>query len=328
MLVGRRPPKRPGPTQRLSRQLPFESGLTPPVVKPLAPGDKDQALSLLLAQAVLEGRATRLPTLLADFGCGALAAGNLLGAYRGQQLVGAVFFQSRAGRVGIAGLPGTLGEEPPETAQLLLQAAVQRLAAEGARLRCLFVEDETQRERTLLRGTGFEPLAQFLSLAAPESQFPRVPPKCPLAFEPYTAQSHQRLVKVMEATCQQTLDCPALTALRSVEDTLADYRQLGQFDPGRWLIAQRAGEDVGCLLLADHPRNQDMELAYVGVTPASRGNRWGLQIVRHAQWLARQSGRQRLLLIVDEANLPARRMYAEAGFEPWRKQGLWVHVSG
>ncbi len=305
----------------------MDSGIIPPVVKPLAPGDKDQALSLLLAQAVLEGRAMRLPTMLADLGCGDLAAGNLLGAYRGQQLVGAVFFQSRAGRLGVAGLPGTLGDEPPETAQSLLAAAVQRLAAEGARLRCLFVEDETQRERTLLGRTGFEYLARFLSLAAPESQFPRLPPQCSLTLEPYTTENHQRLVKVMEATCQQTLDCPDLTALRSVEDTLADYRHLGQFDPGRWLIAERAGEDVGCLLLADHPRNQDLELAYVGVTPAARGNRWGLQIVRHAQWLARLAGRRRLLLIVDEANSPARRIYAETGFEPWRKQGLWVNVS-
>jgi ribosomal protein S18 acetylase RimI-like enzyme len=305
----------------------LDTGPIPPVVKPLAPGDKEQAVSLLLAQAVLEGRAMRLPMLLADLGCATLTAGNLLGAYRGQQLVGAVFFQPRAGRVGVAGLPGTLDEEPPETAQSLLRAAVQRLAAEGARVQCLFVEDETQRERTLLRQTGFEHLAQFLSLAAPESHFPSVPPQCPLTFQPYTAQGHQRLVKVMEATCQKTLDCPVLAALRSVEDTLADYRQLGQFDPGRWLIAERAGEDVGCLLLADHPRNQDMELAYLGVTPALRGNRWGFQIVRHAQWLARQAGRQRLLLIVDEANLPARRMYAEAGFEPWRKQGLWANVS-
>jgi ribosomal protein S18 acetylase RimI-like enzyme len=299
----------------------------PPVVKPLAPGDKDQALSLLLAQAVLEGRVMRLPMMLADLGGGDLAAGNLLGAYRGQQLVGAVFFQSRAGQAGVAGLPGTLGEEPPETAQSLLQAAVQRLAAEGARLRCLFVEDETQRETTLLHRTRFEPLAQFLSLASAESQFPQVDPQCPLAFEPYTTQGHQRLVQVMEATCRQTLDCPALAALRSVEDTLADFRQSGRFDPGRWLIAHRAGEDVGCLLLADHAENQDMELAYVGVMPASRGNHWGFQIVRHAQWLARLAGRKRLLLVVDESNLPARRMYAEAGFEPWRKQALWVHVS-
>jgi ribosomal protein S18 acetylase RimI-like enzyme len=303
----------------------LDSRSTFPVVKPLVPSDRDQALSLLLAQAVLEGRATRLPMMLADLACGNLAAGNLLGAYRGQQLVGAVFFQSRAGSVGIAGLPGVLDREPPETAEALLQAAVRRLADGGARLRCLFVEDQTQRETALLGRIGFEHLAQFLSLAAPESKFPSEPPQCALTFEPYTPQSHQRLVKVMEATCQETLDCPALVALRPAEDTLADYRQLGKFDPARWLIAHRAGKDVGCLLLADHPRNQDMELAYLGVTSASRGNHWGFQIVRHAQWLARQAGRRRLLLIVDEANLPARRMYAEAGFEPWRKQGLWVN---
>ena len=299
----------------------------PPVIKPLAPGDRDQALSLLLAQAVIEGRAMRLPMMLADLGLGTLAAENLLGAYRGSQLVGAVFFQSRAGRVGVAGLPGTLDREPSETGQSLLQAAVRRLAADGARVRCLFVDDETPRERELLCRTGFKHLAQFLSLAAPESQFPQVAPPCLLAFDGYTPQSHQRLLAVMEATCQETLDCPALGAIRPVEDSLASYRELGPLVPGRWLIATRAGEDVGCLLLAEHPPYQDLELAYVGLTPAWRGNHWGYQIVRHAQWLARQAKRRRLLLIVDEANLPARRMYVEAGFEPWRKQGLWVNVT-
>ena len=305
----------------------MDGPLAIPVVKPLGPGDRDQALSLLVAQAMLEGRASRLPRLLADLGGGALAAENLLGAYRGQRLVGAVFFQSRSGRVGLAGLPGTLDQEPVETAESLLRAAVERLAAAGARLRCLFVEDPTPRETTLLVRTGFEHLAQFLSLAAPESQFPSQPPPSVLTFEPYTAEGHQRLVTVMAATCLQTLDCPALAALRSVEDTLADYRQLGPFDPGRWLIVRSAGGDVGCLLLADHPRSQDMELSYVGLTPGSRGNRWGLEIVRHAQWLARQAGRRRLVLIVDEANLPARKMYAEAGFDAWRKQDFFVNVS-
>jgi ribosomal protein S18 acetylase RimI-like enzyme len=194
-------------------------------------------------------------------------------------------------------------------------------------VRCLFVDDETPRERELLCRTGFKHLAQFLSLAAPESQFPQVAPPCPLAFDAYTPQSHRRLLAVMEATCQATLDCPGLGAIRSVEDSLASYRELGPLVPGRWLIAMRAGEDVGCLLLTEHPPYQDLELAYVGLAPAWRGNHWGYEIVRHAQWLARQAQRRRLLLIVDEANLPARRMYAQAGFAPWRKQRLWVHVT-
>jgi GNAT superfamily N-acetyltransferase len=280
-----------------------------------------------MAQAVRDGRAARLPRLLADLGGGAPAAENLLGAYRGERLVGAVFFQPRAGAVGLVALPGLLDQEPAETAESLLRAAVGRLGASGARVRCLFVEDPTPRETTLLGRSGFEHLAQFLSMAVPESRFPRVPPRSALAFAPYTAEGQQRLVKVMEATCRQTLDCPALAALRPVEDALADYRQAGPFDPGRWLVVHRAGQDVGCLLLADHPASQEMELAYCGLTPESRGNRWGIEIVRHAQWLARQAGRQRLSLMVDEANLPARRMYAEAGFEARGKQSLWVNVS-
>ena len=47
------------------------------------------------------------------------------------------------------------------------------------------------------------------------------------------------------------------------------------------------GEEIGCLILTDYPEHSTWELIYLGVVPAARGQGWGLEIVRHARWLAR-----------------------------------------
>jgi ribosomal protein S18 acetylase RimI-like enzyme len=294
-----------------------------PIIRPINPEDQDQALALLVAQAVPEDRAMRLETMRTDLQGGDSSAGSLLGAYRGWRLVGAVFSQLQAGRSGIVGLPGTFSEEPPETPRSLLEAAAQRLAEEGARLIYAILERETEAEVDLLCQTGFQHLAHLLYLVAPESEYPPVRPESLLEFEPYSLASHHRLARVVEATYQQTMDCPGLETVRTVDDVLAGYRQMGVFDPSRWLIVRHAGGDVGCLLLTDHPRHQNLELVYMGVVPAERGKQWGYQIARHAQWIARQVGRRRVVLAVDEANLPALKLYRQAGFEAWERRSVW-----
>ncbi len=130
----------------------------------------------------------------------------------------------------------------------------------------------------------------------------------------------------MEATYQQTRDCPQLNGVRDVEDVLAGYRAAGVFDAGRWLIVRHAGTDVGCLLLTDFPEHDNWELTYMGVAPSARGNGWGIEMVRYAQWRARLAGRSRLVLAVDAANDPAIRMYVAAGFQAWERRTVCVKV--
>ena len=295
-----------------------------PIIRAITPEDQDQALALLVAQSVPEDRAMRLETMRTDLQGGDSPPATLLGAYRGRRLVGAVFAQLQAGRSGVIGLPGALSGEPPATPRSLLAMAAQRLAAEGARLIYAILEKATEAEVDLLRQIGFKHLAHLLYLVARESEFPPVRPECLLEFEPYSPATHQRLARVVEATYRQTMDCPGLESVRAVDDVLAGYRQMGAFDPGRWLIVCHAGGDVGCLLLTDHPRHQNLELVYMGVVPAARGKQWGYQIARYAQWVARQMGRQRVVLAVDEGNWPALKMYRQAGFEAWQRRTVWA----
>ena len=94
----------------------------------------------------------------------------------------------------------------------------------------------------------------------------------------------------------------------------------------RWFFIQRQGTDVGCLLLNDHPAEQQWELVYLGIVPEARGHGWGEQATRFAQSLARRAGRKRLILAVDATNDPAVSAYTKAGFFEVLRRSVFLKI--
>src|SRR5690606_17377683 len=102
----------------------------------------------------------------------------------------------------------------------------------------------------------------------------------------------RRLAGIIDATYEGTLDCPSLDGVRQTDDVLAGYAELGDHDPADWFIVRQGEDDVGCLLLARHGRQHQMELIYMGVIPGQRGHGLGEELVRYALWHAGQTGMQ------------------------------------
>ena len=252
------------------------------------------------------------------------SAEGLWEARRGGHLVGALASQLQPGKIGVLWPPRTVPQEPPATAQQLLAVACDAIASRGARIAHVILERVCRADNTLLRDAGFQPMATLLYLMCPESELPTDSPSGPLEFEPFAPAQPDRLAQLVEATYEDTLDCPALNGVRSTEDILAGYEATGVFDPQRWLIVRHQRRDVGCLLLADHPQHDNWELVYMGLVPWARGSGWGRAIVRHAQWLTRQAGRQRLVLAVDAANHPAVTMYTCVGFRAFGRRRVYL----
>jgi len=119
-----------------------------------------------------------------------------------------------------------------------------------------------------------------------------------------------------------------LETVRDPDDVLVGYRASDAFDPQHWLLVRNEDRDVGCLLLADHPQHDTMEVLYLGQFPPREARRWGKQLVRRAPWLARLAGRQRPLLAVDAANRPATETYMAVGFQTWQRRRLCVKERG
>jgi len=245
------------------------------------------------------------------------------GAYRGNQLVGVEMAHLQTGRTAVLWPPRLIPQEGIEVGLSLVEGVCQELASRQVQLVYCFLETETGVESRLMQVAGFARLAQLLYLVCMTEDFPSHRPLSSLSFEPYTPENHSRLVRTVEATYVESLDCPLLNQKRAIEDVLAGYQATGVHRPELWQIVRADQEDVGCLLLTDHPELESLELIYMGLIPSARGRGWGMDLARQAQWLTRQADRNQLLLGVDADNWPAIRTYASVGFRQWASRMVY-----
>jgi ribosomal protein S18 acetylase RimI-like enzyme len=180
----------------------------------------------------------------------------------------------------------------------------------------------------MLESAGFSHLAELYYLTCEAARFAtgRLP-EHKLQFIPYDERGRARLGKLIEQTYVGTLDCPALNGARGMDDVITGYQATGVFRPEMWQVVRHDSEDVGVLLLADHPSARHWELVYMGLVPEARGRGWGRQITQHAQTLARLANVERIVLAVDAANSPALSMYRAAGFEMWDRRHVYVRFA-
>ena len=214
--------------------------------------------------------------------------------------------------------------EPESTATALLAAMGIFFAANRWLSRHVLLREVGAADEALLQLGGFVHLADLIYLSCPKRRFPAVPPASQLDFEPYQETEHQRLARHHRGHLRSYTRLSAAGRHAEHGDVLAGYRCNGVFDPNRWLIVRHGQDDVGCVLLADQPRLDSMELLYMGVIRAARGHGWGRQLASHAQWLAGRAGRKQLVLAVDSLNRPAIRTYLAVGFQAWQERRLYV----
>ena len=243
------------------------------------PARRSEALQLLRI-----GR-SRIQRMLAAESNGELDMHGLFQARRGRELVGAAWGQVIPGRTAFC-WPACLVPGEPEDTAVRLQSAVddyldrERVVVVQAVLPVRAVTDAMRLVRA-----GYQHLADLDYLVCHSDRFPREKPPSDLDFEPFSPSDTTRLGKLVERTYVDSLDCVGLDGMRPIEDVLAGYRETGRYRPDWWLFVRHPGQDVGCMLLADHPEHDQCELMYLGMVPEVRGRGWGVQATRHAQWM-------------------------------------------
>ena len=168
---------------------------------------------------------------------------------------------------------------------------------------------------------GFQRLADLAYMRRKIPRRPRATTRpMPAGIEVHTiadlgAQGMADLKIALDRTYVQTLDCPALCGLRSVDDIIASHLAVGDYDPKLWWIVSRDRQPEGCMLLSPQAGEETTELVYLGLSPSVRGlglGRWLFEM--GLDRLARGSDRT-LACAVDLVNTPARRLYASLEFE-------------
>jgi GNAT superfamily N-acetyltransferase len=202
------------------------------------------------------------------------------------------------------------------------------LRKQGARLaQCLLADEEAFLATPLLRNgfrhvTGLSYLRHELHL---DPHLLATPVR--LRFESYETSRPGEFHAALTASYEETLDCPEVNGVRTVEEVLAGHKAQGPHDPARWWLARWEGDPVGVLLVVE-PSPGEWEVAYMGLVPSARGRGLGGEILLHALAEARAAGAGRVILSVDDRNEPARRLYQRVGFESYDHRLVLLTVWG
>lgn len=243
------------------------------------------------------------------------------------ELLAAALAQVLAGRAAVVWAPQIASDVAADAGRALalelLAALNGQLAARGVQLAQFLASPGVFPSDDLWQAAGYQYAGELFYLAIPLAVAAATPPELPFTLEA-AAADQPRLAAILTETYRGSLDCPLVDGLREPADVLAGYRTVGAHRPEWWLIARAGSEDVGCLILADHPAEDQAELVYLGIAPRWRGRGWGARLIEHARRLAAQAGRCRLALAVDAQNLPARAQYAAAGAIPWDARRIWI----
>ena len=123
------------------------------------------------------------------------------------------------------------------------------------------------------------------------------------------------LIAALAGSYEQTLDCPELCGLRSMDDVVESHRATGEFDATRWHLIFKDGEPAGCCLLTHIPQSKSVELVYLGISPQARGLGLGRSVLSYAIDMLGPIGVSEVTCAVDNRNLPAIGIYESLGFE-------------
>ncbi|MEX0611088.1 MAG: GNAT family N-acetyltransferase [Pirellulales bacterium] len=284
-----------------------------------------EALSLVLADVAPSQRGEFARRLLDVDDPAKLPNEPLYVALRGERLRGAAWIQRQTGKIALFWPPQLVPGEQTQTAFDLAEAAAAVLDDTAIEMTQVLLPSADAGTVPVIQAVGFHRLAELLYMSCEAERFPTERPAASeLEFEVYSARMRHRLTALVERTYERTLDCVGLNGMRSIEDVINGYQETGVFRPENWRLVRDRGQDVGVLLLADHPAARHWELIYMGLAPEARGQGWGAQITGFAKWLARSAGVERIVLAVDAANTPALRMYRTAGFEMWDRRTVYV----
>jgi ribosomal protein S18 acetylase RimI-like enzyme len=175
---------------------------------------------------------------------------------------------------------------------------------------------------------GFREMARFLFVKRPiKLAFAAAP--TPAGFEelPFTPESETRYVETIRESYRDSLDCPAMAAMRAPEGALAAHKETGEFVPELWTALTHDGQPAAILLLSPHIGKSALEVVYLGVCPKFRRRRLGDWAVRRALHTAYVRKFAELSLVVDASNTPALQLYFRHGFRRDRESVAMVRLA-
>ncbi|MCA9104308.1 MAG: GNAT family N-acetyltransferase [Planctomycetales bacterium] len=231
-------------------------------------------------------------------------------------------------RVALATPDGSQAIEPPradESAALRPTAGAPKSA--GPVMIQLMLSDPRSEdwEPRLLRA-GWEKATRLYYLEARLADLPidDSPGELSAGWIPANRLSRDSLEQLVRETHIDSQDCRFLKGRRSVDEMIAGYESSTQSGREWWEVLQVDSTPAACLLAGLQNEGRQIEWVYLGVAARFRRQGLGRQVVEHGLARARQLQVESIVLGLDEANLPALRLYAAANFRAWDRRTVFL----
>lgn len=206
----------------------------------------------------------------------------------------------------------------------LLRAAHQWVKKQDIRLCHVVLSPEATFPAAILLAHGMQRLACLQHLIGSSDQRLWVKQPTALSLTAFDELSNAEQLALLAAVGHDSLDSRPLREILSVEELLAGFYQQDLQAPQHWYAVGYRGVIVGVLLLAPDAASGRWELMLMGLKPKWRGQGLGRALLNKALNLAQQAGAREIILAVDAVNLPAKRLYQQAGFMRYTQQHLFA----
>lgn len=135
---------------------------------------------------------------------------------------------------------------------------------------------------------------------------------------------HAALVRALDLSYEDTLDCPELCGLRDTRDVLESHRATGTWNARLWWLVMLDGEPNGCMLLNRIPDQGTVELVYLGLSRRLRGSGLGSRLLSLGIDAASRTDARSMTCAVDLRNTPAQKLYGRFGFKEFGRRVAMV----
>jgi ribosomal protein S18 acetylase RimI-like enzyme len=252
---------------------------------------------------------------------GRIARHGVLTARADDVIVGSILYMVQLDRTAFVWPPATSGKyREPALEDALLREVIHRVESADAWIGQCLVELNRKHEQETLERNGFKHLTDLRFLVRRlDHVLDRAPRPAPddepletITYQPGTNDA--RFARLIERTYVETHDCPELEGTRTGEQALLSHRMSGDFHAEHWKLYRWRDQDVGVLLMNDHPDQTSWEVVYLGIAHDCRGNSLGRRILSQGLADAREARREAVILAVDCRNEYAAKVYDDLGF--------------
>lgn len=249
----------------------------------------------------------------------------------GGEAVASAMVLPSAGRAAMI-FTSPLGAQPTEVMVELLarlaRAACLAVDAREVRLIQALIEPAQVSQLRLFEAAGFTRLAELIYMRR-RTALLTTDRALGDGFEVtrYAPEHRERFGQAILRTYEQTLDCPALVGVRRIEDVLESHQSAGRFDPTLWRLVHRGEEPVGVMLLNPSVQGDAIELVYLGLCPAFRGQGLARKLLERGISDAAERGIGEILLAVDVINTPAMQLYRQMKFQATTRRVAMMFVT-